>query len=406
MLEDIVYFLTDGYWEWSGRTRRKFDVAPGGTLTANLTALQGDAQGLAALALHSWSIITGINFELVEHNDADIVFSDDRSGAGNYSVDENGRALVGGTIAKSYVNVSANWIEVRGLPDTLQTFIHEIGHALGLGHPGPYNGDEPQNYFAETISFYDSWSVSVMSYIDQTENLLVSGDKAWVITPMIADILAIHELYGAPESVYGGDTTYGVRANTGTFLDVLFELWMEAPQPSGINLSLTIYDTDGIDTLNLLTAREGQLINLNPGAASSIYGVEQNLFIAADTLIERAYGGYGDDVILGNDTHNRLHGGYGGNDVIFGDEGNDLLWGGSGDDRLRGDRGNDVLVGGAGDDLLVGGLGDVGYFWTDATQTSTVIDLTDHGGGRIILNDYTGSLPGDDVIFHDDLMVA
>ena len=49
---------------------------------------------------------------------------------------------------------------------------------------------------------------------------------------------------------------------------------------------------------------------------------------------------------------------------------------------------------------------DVGYFWTDSTHTSTLIDLTDHGGGTIILNDYTGSLLEDDLIFHDLPMVA
>ena len=39
MLENIVDYLTDGYWESTGSTRRKFDVQPGGTLTVNITAL-------------------------------------------------------------------------------------------------------------------------------------------------------------------------------------------------------------------------------------------------------------------------------------------------------------------------------------------------------------------------------
>ena len=439
--DDIVYYLTDGYWEWAGLTRRKFDVAPGGTLTVNLSALQGDAKGFAGLALHSWSIITGINFESVEHNNADIMFSDDRPGASNRST------VADGLIIQSVVNVSTEWVEQGEGLDTLQTFIHEIGHALGLGHPGPYNGDRPENFFAETISYYDSNQISVMSYIDQTENLIVRGDYAFVMTPMIADILAIHELYGAPASVYSGNTMYGVNANTGTFLDVLFDIWMEGQQPFGVPLSLTLYDTDGNDSLNFTTGLENQIIDLNPGSASSIYGVENNLFIAADTIIENAYAGYGNDVIVGNDANNKLHGGYGGNDVIFGDEGNDLIWGKSGDDWLRGDRGNDVLVGGAGNDFLVGGLGnDRFYFTKDGIYTTDTIfdfkrgedkidlrkfesidsvsdfpwyhhgeydarlDLTGHGGGQIILVDYReygeSYIYEEDFIFADDVMVA
>ena len=67
----IVHYLTDGFWEWRGDARRKFDVQPGGTLTVNITALTSEGQQLARWALDSWSNVTGILFEEVSHSDAD-----------------------------------------------------------------------------------------------------------------------------------------------------------------------------------------------------------------------------------------------------------------------------------------------------------------------------------------------
>ena len=50
MLENIVDYLTDGYCESTGSTRRKFDVQPSGTLTVNITALTPEGQQLARWA--------------------------------------------------------------------------------------------------------------------------------------------------------------------------------------------------------------------------------------------------------------------------------------------------------------------------------------------------------------------
>ena len=108
MFDDIVYYLTNGYWEGTGLTRRKFDVQPGGTLTANITALTPEGQQLARWALDSWSNVTGIEFEEVSHDNAHVIFDDDQEGASSRSSVSNG------TIITSYVNVSTDWLGQYG----------------------------------------------------------------------------------------------------------------------------------------------------------------------------------------------------------------------------------------------------------------------------------------------------
>ena len=54
--DEIARQLTDGYWEYSAARfggyggRRAFDVAPGGTLTADITALNPEERQLARWA--------------------------------------------------------------------------------------------------------------------------------------------------------------------------------------------------------------------------------------------------------------------------------------------------------------------------------------------------------------------
>ena len=67
-----------------------------------------------------------------------------------------------------------------------------------------------------------------------------------------------------------------------------------------------------------------------------------------------AFGGEGNDVLVGGSDKDELRG-EGGNDVLVGGGGNDLLIGASGDDVLQGEQGVDKLLGGDGNDRLEGG---------------------------------------------------
>ena len=118
----------------------------------------------------------------------------------------------------------------------------------------------------------------------------------------------------------------------------------------------TLRDANGgYDTLNAAAVTTDLSLILDPGQTSQVAG--KHLGIESDTLIEQAFGGDGNDLIVGNLADNTLHGGRG-DDTVAGGFGSDTIYGNGGDDRLRGDL-NIRADGGAigGDDLIYGGDG-------------------------------------------------
>lgn len=346
--DQIANYLTTGYWNSQGVGPIKFDVQAGGTLTFNILDLPADERFFAVAAMEAWAQATGINFVQSTSSAADIIFTnDDLNGA--YST---WSSYGGGIISQSTVNIPTWWIngdEGRLDSYSFQTYIHEVGHALGLGHSGPYNGNA--TYRSDTTQsghntyLNDSWQATVMSYFSQTENTYVSGSYAYVVTPMVADLLAVHSLYGTPTTVHAGDTVYGNNSTAGGYLDSLASV--TAP------ITATIYDNSGIDLVDLSHFGADQQVTLVAEEASNMGGGIGNLFIGRGVDIENLTTGAGNDELYGNALNNELSGG----------AGNDEMNGGDGDDILRGGAGADVHRGGAGtdtatyDDAANGGAG-------------------------------------------------
>lgn len=401
-VDQIATQLTHGYWDngdW-----RAFNVDPGGTITVNVTALTAAGQTLARAALAAWSDVIGVNFVEVTTG-GQIVFDDSEEGAHATST------LSGHVITSSHVNVSTDWLNSYGTglnSYSYQTYIHEIGHALGLGHGGDYNGsaDLPR----DAIYQNDGWPMSIMSYYTPTENSYFSSQgftSQNALTPMIADIAAMHWLYGMSTTTRTGDTTYGFNSNAGGVFDA----------NAFPTARYTIVDSGGTDTLDY-SGHFGQLlINLNAETFSNIGGGVGNVSIGRGTIIENAIGGSNNDTIIANGANNVINGNEGADTVSYaaatagvtvslatsaaqatGGSGTDTLinienlTGSAFDDTLTGNAsanvilggdGNDVLIGGAGADTLTGGNG-TDHFYFDAPLGSGVDGISDLGSGDLI----------------------
>lgn len=282
---------------------------------------------------------------------------------------------------------------------------HEIGHAIGLSHPGDYDGGSP-TYAADAGYWQDARMFTVMSYFGSTNTGGNLPSFSW--GPQFHDIAAAQRLYGANMTTRTGDTVYGFNSTAGR---ALFDI---ASPAQGATFS--IWDAGGVDALDLSGYGENADIDLRPGSFSSAGPTPDNgparynISIAVGVTIEDAIGGSGADRITGNDAANMLTGGNGndtvlggasadtvdggaGDDIALGEDGDDRIFAGVGDDRGDGGAGNDLVRSGPGNDTLIGGEGN------DTLGASNRTDLLRGDAGDDLL---LGSNGDDRLIGGDD----
>ena len=187
---------------------------------------------------------------------------------------------------------------------TWGTLVHEIGHAIGLNHPGNYNAGESRNNDVAgnfLSAAEDAFFNSIMSYRQSAQDI----NDIWF---MPYDMLALRYLYGK-KAFETGNNTYAYTDTVGRMVT-------------------NIVDDGGVDTLDFSALTTGVAINLTPGAYSSAGKTTSgasalaNLTTSLDATIENVIGTAQADALLGNAAGNTLAGG-GGDDTIDGGAGID-----------------------------------------------------------------------------------
>lgn len=355
-IDQIADYLREGYWESGGSTARQWGVD---TVTFNVGALTAAGATLARAAMEIWDSIIAIDF-VETTGSAMLTFDDNRSGA--YASSTYSLTSPTATITSAHVNIHTSWVATYGTEIdsySLQTYIHESGHALGLGHPGPYDGGA--TYGVDNIYANDTWQYTIMSYFDQPN--YGGASYRFVIGPQLADIKAATDMYGAETDTRTGNTTYGFNSNAGDYFD--FALFDEAP-------AYTIFDSAGSDTLDVSGYGDNQLISLIEGTFSNIGGLIGNIAIAFGVVIENAIGGSGDDTILGNAAAN-------------------LLKGGDGDDRLAAGIGDRLDGGGDFDTVTLDGLSSFALADLGVSARLEAVDLGGGGAQTLIIDPTDGA---------------
>ncbi|WP_298934755.1 matrixin family metalloprotease [uncultured Ruegeria sp.] len=266
------------------------------------------------------------------------------------------------------------WNASNGAPGGyfFTTILHELGHALGLGHP--HDDGLGSSVMAGVTQPFDSFGVAglnqgiftVMSYNDgwtsQNGILPLSATSGGSTGLGALDIAALQAMYGANTSTNSGNNTYT----------------LDAVNAAGTGYQ-SIWDTGGIDTLAHIAGNDA-VLDLRPatldysatggGAVSSASGVRGGYTIAHGVVIENASGGSGNDIIFGNLASNVLSGnagndvfyslsnGYNGN-TINGGSGNDVIYvaAGAGADVVNGGGDNDIAVVSSNGGSFIGGSG-------------------------------------------------
>lgn len=265
--------------------------------------------------LAMYSEVCGITFTQVNpggySDNATILFQNYFSttdGAGAYAYYPGSTAS---TSRSGDVYLNTNSVSTTSLPVGGYSYfaiMHELGHALGLSHPGLYNAGPGQSItYANNAQFtQDTQMYSVMSYFDESFTG-ASNYASYADALMLLDIQALQNIYGANTATRSGNTVYGFNSNAGGVYNFV----------TNTTPALCIWDGGGSDTIDLSGYSMMQVVNLNDGTFSNIGGGTNNVSIAVGANIENVIGGSGNDFFFASAAANTINGGVGSDWVTY-----------------------------------------------------------------------------------------
>ena len=244
----------------------------------------------AVTSLASWANVANVTFSQV---------SDSGTG-GQIRLGTNDQGSTSSGYA-NYPDSSGSWLFLSNTASTntdftpgsygLSTMVHELGHALGLKHPGNYNaGDSSQQAGPFLPAATDNTDYTIMSYNDGPSTNALG---TWGAGPMLYDIQALQYIYGANTTYHTGNDTYSFTSS---------------------NIPICVWDAGGTNTFDFSKCSQGVIVDLRQGhfsSTSTAGGATGNISIAFGTVIQNVVGGNGGGTIYGNANNDHLTGGAG-----------------------------------------------------------------------------------------------
>jgi len=293
--------------------------------------MSSDQKAAVTNVLNYISSLVNIKFQLVTTGTADINFGTNNQGT------TSGGYATGANPALSSVNLLLNnqsSVNAKPQPGDYgwETIVHEIGHTLGLKHPGNYNaggGGTTGPYLSVTD---DNRRNTIMSYNNATDaatNWVSTGSNGFIgqgvnpTTFMPIDILALDFLYGKNQT---GTSLSDPSKSLADFQTTQFTsswIGMETLSSPTNGLSLNL---SSLSAPNIVDLRAGAFSSINikdanynagiGGAKAQTFFNLNNVGLAYDASISRLIGGSLSDVVYVSNKNVEIDGN-GGNDTVY-----------------------------------------------------------------------------------------